>query len=87
METEPDFEQSSVKEACPDCKLGHCSCYYTNQNYCCRCNRYQYDRKLIERKVIYDDLSEYSDVKKKSLPITFLNVIITKQTNHTRKVK
>lgn len=38
-----DLSEPSVNHV-PNCKLGHCGCYYTNGNQCCRCKKYQYER-------------------------------------------
>ena len=52
---EEDLSIPSIMTVCKDCKLGHCSCYYTNQNKCCRCKETHIDRVLIHRDVKYGD--------------------------------
>ncbi len=49
------FEKSSVQEVADNCEAGHCGCYYTNCNRCCRCKQVQIDRTLINRNVDYGD--------------------------------
>lgn len=47
-EPEEEFDEPSYMHV-PDCTLGHCGCYYTNCNRCCRCHKNQHDRPLIDR--------------------------------------
>jgi hypothetical protein len=39
-ELEEDLSVASVYHV-PNCKAGHCSCYYCNFNKCCRCGSRQ----------------------------------------------
>lgn len=45
---EEDLSVAGVMLTAPNCRSGHCSCYYCNWNMCCRCGSTQ----LAHQKVI-----------------------------------
>ena len=60
----PDNATASVKLVAPNCNGGHCGCYYTNCNRCCRCGKYQQDRKMLERSIPWEE-QHYQEIQRK----------------------
>lgn len=55
-----EFTTTSVRECSSNCDKGHCGCYYSNQNICCRCHKEHLKRltPLIERRIKWDEKRE-----------------------------
>lgn len=44
----PDkFFTRSVDDVANNCDEGHCGCYFSNQNKCCRCGKIHIERKTV----------------------------------------
>lgn len=41
-----EFLERSVMTTASNCDLGHCGCYYTNCNVCCRCKEVQLSKYI-----------------------------------------
>lgn len=52
---EGEFTERSILTISTDCEKGHCGCYYTNGNICCRCRKVQLEFKRYEPRVVYVD--------------------------------
>lgn len=50
-----EFTERSVMTTASNCDLGHCGCYYTLGNVCCRCRINQLPAKEYLGRTIYED--------------------------------